>query len=378
MVKKIKAPQIKKKYIPIYEPVLAGNEIKYVNDCLQRTWISSKGEYVERFEKEFAKYCKVKYAVSCSSGTSALFLALKSLQIKKGDEVIVPDFTMISSALAVSYCGAVPVFVDCRLDSGNIDCASIEKFITKKTRAIIPVDIYGTPVNLTEIVRIARKYHLEVVEDAAEAFGAEYRGKKIGGVSRFTVFSLYANKVITAGEGGMITTNSKQDHRYLKQLNNYFFSRKRHFWHKKIGYNYRLSNIQAAVGLAQLERADELVEKKQKLFRLYKENLQVVKKNFIPLAVGKNCQSNYWHVAFRVTNNEYDLMALRNLLANKGVETRGFFIPLHLQEPYRTKNKDVNYPNAEMLCQTGVLLPSGPGLTSEQIKYVCDIIISFF
>lgn len=378
-LKKIKTPRVKgRKKIPIYAPRLNPNEAKYVNECLTKSWISSKGKYVRMFEKKFAEFCGARFAVSCTSGTAALFLALKSIDLNSNDEVIIPAFTMISTALAVSYCRAKIRFVDCNMESGGIDYLQIEKAVNSRTKAIIIVDVYGTPCNMEEVKKIAKNHKLHLIEDAAEAVGAEYHGKKIGSLSELTTFSLYANKVITTGEGGIITTNSRQLYLYLKKLNNYFFSKKRHFWHSKIGYNFRMTNIQAAIGVGQLEHADELVMRKQEIFAWYNYFLSPLSKYIIPLEVASGVKSNYWHVAYRIIDDRFSVMRLRNLLAEKGIETRGFFIPLHLQPPYWKKEYVGKFPVSEKLCQSGLLLPSGSGLDKDQVKSVCDSITSFF
>ncbi len=378
-ITKIKTPQtVGNNIIPIYSPVLDGNEKKYVLDCLDNTWLSSKGQYVQRFEAAFSKYCHSAYAISCSSGTSALFLALRALNIKKGDEVIIPTFTMISTAFAVSYTGAGIKFIDCQLTDGNIDAQGIENAINRKTKAIMPVHVYGNPSNLNLIHKIAKKYHIKVIEDAAEAFGSTYKNRPIGGLSDFSTFSLYANKIVTTGEGGMITTNSKQLYERLKNINNYSFSQIRHFWHQEIGYNFRLSNLQAAVGLAQLENAQKRVIQKQKIANWYNNSLNNLKNYFVPLSTSSSVQSNYWHIAYRIINKKYHIQDLRLMLGKNGIETRGFFIPIHLQPPYRRKEYTGKYPNSEELARTGILLPSGPGLNRQKVEFVCEKISQYF
>jgi perosamine synthetase len=375
----IKEPRAKNQIIiPIYAPMLSGNENRYVKQCLDTEWLSSKGEFVEKFEQSFARYCGVKYAVACSSGTAAIFLALVVMGITKGDEVIVPTFTMISTAFAVSYTGAKPVFVDCEENTGNIDTTKIEQAVTKKTKAIIPVHIYGNPCNMAEMHRIADKYHLQVLEDAAEAFGSEYQGHKIGGVSPLNAFSLYANKVITTGEGGMITLKSRTLYKKLKRLNNYYFSDKRHFWHEGIGYNYRLSNLQAAVGLAQIEKAETILKNKIRIAGWYREYLSPIKEYFDELENTPGCQSNYWCIAYRIKNNKIKVADLRTKLRRAGIETRSFFIPLHLQPVYCRAKKANKFPNAERLAKTGVLLPSGPKLSQAEVKNICNMVKDCF
>lgn len=376
----IKNPHVRgKRIIPIYSPVLQGNEKKYLNECIDSGWISPKGNFVLRFEKEFASFCNSKYAIACSSGTSGLYLTLLANKLKEGDEVIVPTFTMISTALAVSYLKAKPIFVDCRLDDGNIDTNLILKAVTKKTKAIIPVHIYGNPAEMDNINEIAKYCHLSVIEDAAEAIGAKYKKNIIGSISPLTVFSLYVNKIVTAGQGGMITTNSSKLCHYIKRLNNYFFSSTRHFWHQQIGYNFKLTNLQAAVGLSQLEKIDELLSKKSLISKWYRNYLDKISENFIPLKPQSNVSGNEWMTAYRLlANGKFSAIKLRSYLARNGIETRSFFIPLHLQPIYRKLNLHKNFPNSEQLIRSGVLLPSGPGLTQEDVKRICKHILSCF
>ena len=242
----------------------------------------------------------------------------------------------------------------------------------------MPVHVYGNPSNLNLIHKIAKKYHIKVIEDAAEAFGSTYKNRPIGGLSDFSTFSLYANKIVTTGEGGMITTNSKQLYERLKNINNYSFSQIRHFWHQEIGYNFRLSNLQAAVGLAQLENAQKRVIQKQKIANWYNNSLNNLKNYFVPLSTSSSVQSNYWHIAYRIINKKYHIQDLRLMLGKNGIETRGFFIPIHLQPPYRRKEYTGKYPNSEELARTGILLPSGPGLNRQKVEFVCEKISQYF
>lgn len=378
-IKEIKTPKVNpKNYLSIYSPLLAGNEKKYLNQCLETGWLSPKGDYVARFEKKFADYCGSPYALACASGTSAIYLSLLVLGIKKSNEVIIPTLTMVSTALAVCYTGAKPVFVDSRSDTGNIDVEKIEKAITKKTKAIIPVHLYGNPANMEEIKNLAQKHHLYVIEDAAETIGASYQGKKIGNYSLLTAFSLYINKVVTTGQGGMITVSSRKLYQELKKLNNYYFSPVRHFWHQKIGYNFKLSNLQAAVGLAQMEHIEEILDKKKQISDWYRESLYTLSGYFIPLPQTKNAQTNHWMTAYRLTDPKFNIMKLRRLLAKNGIETRSFFIPLHLQPIFWKKEYEGRFPHAEFLAQTGVLLPSGPTLKQSDVERICSVIHSYF
>ena len=378
-IKRIKTPIINKnRKIPIYAPLITEAEKSYVTACMEDTWLSSKGKFVQQFERAFASYCDVPYAVSCSSGTTALFLALKLMGVKKGDEVIVPTFTMISTAFAVTYTGASPVFADCLPDSGNINPNDIERLITKKTKVVIPVHIYGNPCDMESIMQVANKHKIQILEDAAEALGATYRRKHIGGINDFSAFSLYVNKIVTTGEGGMITLKSPLLYRKLKRMNNYAFSSKRHFWHEHIGYNFRLSNIQAAIGLGQIEHIKDTLKKKQTVAFWYEKCLKPVRDRIISYTINPNGTGNFWHMAYRIPERGVDIIRLRNFLGQNGVETRSAFLPLHLQPVYRKKAYEGHFPHAEQLSQTSILLPSGPTLTKLNVERICRLIIAFF
>ncbi len=250
---------LKKIYIPVCSTFLDGNELKYITSAVKSGWISAAGSFVEEFEKKFAEYCGVKYAVSVTTGTAAIHLALIAAGVKENDEVIIPCFTMIATAFAVCYTGAMPVFVDADVNTWNIDVDKIEEKITKKTKAIIPVHIFGLPCDMDKIRRIARKYNLIIIEDAAEAHGAEYRCKRVGAFSDISAFSFFANKNLTTGEGGMVVTNKKKLYDKIKYYKNmcYTLNKPRDYVHNDIGFNYRMTNLQAAIGLAQTEKADD-------------------------------------------------------------------------------------------------------------------------
>ncbi|MCX6793762.1 MAG: DegT/DnrJ/EryC1/StrS aminotransferase family protein [Candidatus Gottesmanbacteria bacterium] len=378
-IRQIKTPHVStRNKIPVYAPYLIGNENKYANQALTSQWLSSKGDFIQKLEEGFARYCGAPFAVSCSSGTAALFLALSAAGINKNDEVIVPTFTMISTAFAVSYLGAMPIFIDCNGSSGNIDITAIERVITKKTKAIMPVHIYGNPCEMDDLRKIARKYHIQVIEDGAEALGSAYHGKKIGSISEFTAFSMYSNKIVTTGEGGIITLHSRHMYKKLKRLNNYSFSNIRHFWHQHIGYNFRLSNIQAAIGLAQVEHIETTLQKKQNIAQWYKELLLPIYNAFARMEPAAHTQTNNWMVAYRVRDSKFSVTKLANYLASLGIETRSFFLPLHLQPIYRRVEYRGKFPHAEGLAKTGILLPSGPGLKQSEVGRICGAIVKFF
>ena len=359
--------------IPVCEPLLSNKEMEYVADCLKTNWISSLGKYINEFEQRFAEYCGVKYGVSTTSGTTALHLALASLNIGKGDEIIIPAFTMVAPLFAILYTGARPVLVDCEPETWNINVAEIEKKITQNTRAILPVHIYGHPCDMTPILKIAKKHNLYIIEDAAEAHGAEYKGKKVGGIGDLGCFSFYANKIITTGEGGMIVTNREETAERARRLKDQAYSKEKRFLHTDLGFNYRMTNIQAAIGLAQLERIDELVEKRRENAHLYSHLLKEVEG--ITLPPQKEWAKNvYWMYGILV-EDEFGMSRdeLAAKLKQDGVDTRTFFIPMHQQPAFKKLGlfESESYPVSEEISGKGMYLPSGSGLRAEEIEYVC-------
>lgn len=368
------------KIIPVSKPLLKGNELKYVTRCIKTSWVSSLGRYVEQFEEKFSRYCGARYGISCSSGTAALHLALVSLGISKGDEVIIPTFTMISTANAVTYTGAKVVLVDAEPRTYNIDVKRIAEKISCRTKAIIVVHTYGHPADMDKVLKIAKKYKLYLIEDAAEAHGAEClpagrqgKGRKVGGLGDVGCFSFYGNKIITTGEGGMLVTKNRVIKERAEYLRDLAFSKERHFWHKDLGFNYRMSNLQAAVGLAQLERISELIRIKRRNARIYNMFLKDIKGLILPKE--ENYAKNvYWMYAILVEDNfGVSRDDLRKELAQKGIETRVFFIPIHLQ-PIYSKICKGHFPIAEKLCIKGMYLPSGFTLKKNDIEFIAKTI----
>jgi len=361
------------KFIPIAEPSFCGNELRYITQAIESGWISSKGAFIEKFEKEFAKYCNVKYASSCCNGTAALHLALKALEIKKGDEVIVPNLTFISTANAAVFCNAKPVFVDCEKDHWCIDPEKIEEKITDKTKAIIPVHLYGHPCNMDKINNIAKKYDLYVIEDAAEAHGAEYKGKKVGSLGNAAIFSYYGNKIITTGEGGMVTSNNKGFIERVNILKNHGMDLHKKYWHNEIGFNYRLTNLQAAFGLAQLQCIDKFIKRKREIAYYY--NKLVSESGLIEIQKeDKDCKHVFWQYTV-LLNKENRLKRdyLIQQLAKKNIETRPFFYPLTDMPPYKINEKfvvsvDVSY--------RGISLPSFIKLQEQEMETIVNAIKS--
>jgi perosamine synthetase len=360
--------------IPVAAPSLDGNELEYVTECIRSNWISSAGPFVPRFEAAFAKAVGCEFGVACSSGTAALHLALAALGLGPGDEVIIPTFTMIATANAVSYTGARPILVDSEPDTWNIDASLVEQKITGRTKAIIVVHTYGKPANMDRILEIARARDLIVIEDAAEAHGATYRSQPIGSIGHIATFSFYANKIITTGEGGMVTTNDRELAHVCRKLRDHAFSPERHFWHEYAGFNYRMTDLQAAVGLAQTERFDSLVEARRRNASNYCTALKGIPGLVLP-PEEEHEKNVFWMFGliiadeFRCSRDE-----LRAALALKGVETRTFFIPIHLQPIYFECFRGERYGVAEWLCSRGLYIPSGSALTPTEIDFVARAI----
>ncbi len=362
--------------IPVAAPKIGDKELQYVTECVKSSWISSLGWYVEEFEKRFSSYCGAKYGVATSSGTTALHLALASLGIERSDEVVIPSLTMIATANAVTYTGAKIALVDSEEECWNIDANKIEEEITEKTKAIIPVHTYGHPADMDPILEVAEKHGLFVVEDAAEAHGAEYKGRKAGGIGDVGCFSFYANKIITTGEGGMLVTDDEDLAERAKALRAHAFSEDKHFWHRAIGFNYRMSSLQAAVGVAQLEKIEEFVERRRKNAMLYNSYLEEIDGVVIPPEA--NWAKNvYWMYSILI-KDEFGMGRdeLMKVLEKDGIETRTFFYPVNIQPIYKDRFPGQRFPVAEALSKTGMNLPSGTTLNEGEIEYVSRRIAS--
>lgn len=371
----------KKKFIPVCEPTLIGNESKYVNDCLKTNWISSAGKYIELFENGFAKYCNTKYGIAVCNGTVSLHLALEAYGLGPQDEVIVSDFTMIASINSIIYTGAKPVLVDADAETWCINPDLIEEKITKRTKAIMPIHIYGHPCDMDKINKLAKKHNLIVIEDAAESHGALYKGKKTGSLSNAASFSYYSNKIIVCGEGGMVVTNDKNAAEKMRLLRNHAFTKNR-FTHEEVGFNYRMTNIQAAIGLAQLENIDKLVRMRINNAHLYNKLLKNVKGITMPPC--KEWAKNVYWMYGILLDKDFGISSdmLRKELLKEGIDTRSFFVPLHKQPVFHKKFKkyknfpEVNgsYPISENLGKNGLYLPSTSSLPKEDIVYITDTI----
>ncbi len=361
------------RFIPVAAPVLAGNEKAYVLDCIESSWISSCGKYVEKFERAFADYCGVGHAVSCSSGTAALHVALLALGVGTGDEVILPTLTFVATANAVTYCGARPRFVDIEPDTWTIDPALIEAKITTRTKAILPVHLYGYVANMDAVTEIAGRHNLFVVEDAAEAHGAEFRGQRVGSLSEVAAFSFYGNKIISSGEGGMVVTDSEELGRYAAQLRGQGMDLNQRYWFPIIGYNYRMPNLTAAVGLAQLELIDWHLNRRREIASWYRDILRDVPG--IGWQSAKDGRENVdW--LFTIILDEPIRVSRDDVIARlseRGVETRPVFYPMHVLPPYREMGQeDGLFPVAERVARSGLSLPTWAGLQRKDVIYVCD------
>ena len=363
-----------RKILPVCEPRLDGNEEEYLLRAVRTNWISSAGGYIGDFENLFAEKVGAKHGVACANGTVALHLALATFGVGPGDEVVVPAFTMIASANAVTYTGAKPVFIDSEPETYNLDVSQLESKITERTRAIIPMHTYGHPADMDPVLNIAAKYNLFVLSDAAESHGAEYKGRLIGGLGDAAAYSFYANKIITCGEGGMVTTNNPEIAKSARSLRDHAFSDERHFWHKYLGFNYRMTNMQAAVGLAQTERFEFLVECRRRNAKLYNELLSSVLGLTLP-PEKPWAKSVFWMYGILV-QPEFGMSRdeLRGQLAQRCIETRTFFIPIHLQPIYFNEHGHQFFPVAEMLCERGMYLPSASTLTPGDIEFVAQSI----
>ncbi len=358
---------------PVYQPSLKGNERKYVNDCIDTNWLSWQGRYVKEFEQGFASYINVGYASATCNATVALHLALVALGVGPDDEVIVPTLTYVASANAIIYCGAKPVFVDSLPDTWQIDPADVRRKITPKTKAIMAVHIYGHPCEMDELKTIAKENNLFLVEDAAEGFGSKYKGKYTGTFGDVSIFSFFGNKTITTGEGGMVVTNNKTIYDRVQLYKGQGLARYREYWHEVVGFNYRMTNVAAAIGLAQLERADELISKKIELARWYDELLAD-----LPITLHSpvgDVVHTYWMYSI-LTRNADERVLLRNYLKEHGVETRPVFHPVHTMPMYSGNYHPFSV--AEDLGWRGINLPSYPDLSRADVEEICGVIRQYY
>ena len=348
---------------PVAEPNLKGNEFNYLCDAFLSTWISSTGEYINRFEKDFSSYCGTKHGIAVSNGTVALHLALLALNIGEGDEVIIPDLTFAATINAVLHARATPVIVDVEQDSWCIDPIEIEKAITPKTKAIIPVHVYGQPCDMDKIMSIAKKHNLKVIEDAAEAHGAEYKGKKVGSFGDIACFSFFANKIITTGEGGMCLTNDDTLNDRMRVLRDHGMNKKKKYWHDEVGYNYRMTNLQAAIGCGQLERIEQILESRSEIERKYKSTL-----NDNEIIIFQNELSNQKKVVWMVSVLSQKKIEIMNLLKESNLDVRPFFYPLSSMPLYAKYARSVSV--SIFLSENGFNLPTIENIDWPKMKEI--------
>lgn len=360
-------------FIPVNEPLLNGNEKKYLCECIDAGWISSEGPFVKKFEKRMGAATGRKYGIAVSNGTAALEIAVQALGIGEGDEVIMPTFTIISCAMAVTKAGAVPVLVDSDRDTWNMDVGEIEAKITPRTKAIMAVHLYGLPVEMDKILLLAEKYHLMVIEDAAEMHGQTCNGKPCGSFGDISTFSFYPNKHITTGEGGMLVTDDEGVAERCRMLRNLCFRKDVRYVHDEISDNYRFTSLQAAVGLAQLERLDEFVRRKRAMGKYYTDALKDVKGIQLPVSGTEYADNIYWVYGLLLEEDiPADNKMVQRLLAEEGIGARTFFWCMHEQPVYQKQGlfRDKHYPNAEYLARKGFYIPSGLALTQQQMEIV--------
>lgn len=363
--------------IPVNEPLLNGNEKKYLNQCIDTGWISSEGPFIKEFEEKMAVRVNRKYGVAVSNGSVAIDAAILALGIGKGDEVIMPTFTIISCAAAIVRAGAKPVLVDSNPDDWNMNINQIEAKITSKTKAIMVVHIYGLPVDMKAVVALANKHGLKIIEDAAEQHGQLYDGKPIGSFGDISTFSFYPNKHITTGEGGMIMTDDPHLAERCRSLRNLCFIPEKRFIHHELGFNFRMTNLQAALGLAQLERLDEFVKIKRLMGEKYTSILGNVKGIQLPCRKNDDAENIYWVYAVVLDDSvPFDAEGAMKRLGEKKIGTRPFFWPMHEQPVFYKMGlfQNEKYPVSERIARRGFYLPSGMALKSTDIDVVCDAV----
>jgi perosamine synthetase len=354
--------------IPVAAPALVGREKEYVLDCLDSTWISSSGSYIERFEQAFAAFCGVRHAMTCTNGTVALHLALLALGVGPGDEVIVPTLTYVATANAVRYCGATPVFVDAEIDSWNMDPGAAARAVTGRTKAIVVVHLYGHPTDMDPIIDLARDHGLAVVEDAAEAHGAKYKGRTVGAIGDIATFSFYGNKIITTGEGGMVVTDDDDLAQTVRLLKGQGQDPNRRYWFPVVGFNYRMTNVAAAIGLAQLERIDWHIARRREVAGWYREALADLPD--VTLSPELHWARNAFWISCALLGEGAGISRddVMESMDAQGIETRPFFYPLHTLPPYTQKGGE--FPVAESLAARGINLPSSALLTEAEVHDV--------
>ena len=361
--------------IPVNTPLLDGNEAQYLESCIKSGWISSEGEFVKRFERDMAKLTSRQHGIALANGTAALDIAMQALKLESGDEVIMPDFTIISCASAVLRAGGVPIFVDADATTWNMDVAQVEERITPRTRAIMVVHIYGLPTEMKPILELALRYGLKIIEDAAEAHGMYYNNQPCGSFGVISTFSFYANKLITTGEGGMVLTDDPTIASECRSMINLRFTAEKRFQHEELGWNYRMTNLQAAVGVAQLERIDFLLNRKKEIGARYLEGLSDLEMLTLPVPSTTYADNAFW-VFGLVLSKEHtlDAQSVMQALLEKGVGTRPFFWPMHSQAALAqyASGARQEFPVSSHLGTRGFYIPSGNGITDIEIEQVIE------
>jgi perosamine synthetase len=367
---------MKERLLQVAAPMFIGNEQKYVMDCVESSWVSSQGPYIERFENLFADFCEVPHAICCSNGTTALHLVLAAMDIGPGDEVIVPTLTFVATANAVRYCGATPIFVDCDPDTWAMDPAQITAKITPRTKGIIVVHLFGNPAEMDAVQAIADRHGLFLLEDAAQAPGAEYRGRRVGSIGKLATFSFFGNKIITTGEGGMITTKDADLAARIRILKSQGMDPNRRYWFKVVGYNYRMTNMAAALGLGQLETIDWHLARRRQVADWYRERLQGV--------AGLTWQSerewarHVWWMFTAVLDEQLPVerdMVMAKLL-EAGFETRSVPYPIHQLPIYQEETRGQAFPAADHISRRGINLPTSSHVTEAHVDQICEILVN--
>ncbi len=367
--------------IPQSEPLLKGNELKYITESIKSGWISSRGKYVNLFEKKFSNFVKSPYSLSTSSGTSALQLAIATLKLKKNDEIIVPDYTFVSPINSIIHSNCKPVLADVDLETLCISFDSLKKVVSRRTKALILVHLYGNSPELQKILNFCKKNNIKIIEDCAEGFGTKYKKIHVGNFGDFGTFSFFGNKTISTGEGGMVIFKKYKDYVLAKKLRDHGMSQAKKYWHDEIGFNFRLTNIQAAVGCAQLENANKFIKRKIEIHKRYKKKLNELNYIIFPKDQ-KYTKNSHWLSYFKINDNIKNHKFIRNDLINylnkKGVEIRtGFFSAQQMKIYKKYKDKKINYNNSKIISDTIITLPSSVNLKNKEIDYICDLILKY-
>ena len=361
--------------IPVNTPLLNPKSKEYLNQCIDEGWISSEGDFVSKFEAAFSKYVDRKFGIAVMNGTAALEIAVRALGLNPGDEVIIPTFCIISCAAAIVRNDLIPVLVDCDSSTFNSTAAHLEQKITAKTKAIMVVHTYGLPAEMDEIIDLANKHGLKIIEDAAEMIGQTYKNKKCGSFGDISIVSFYPNKMVTTGEGGMILTDDPKLSEKCAYYRNLCFVQERRFYHEELGWNFRMSNLQAALGLAQLEKIEQYIQKKHLIGKLYSDNLSELQEVFqLPIANASYASNIYWVYSLVLKDMSKSIKKIINYLSENKIGTRPFFWPMHEQPVFQKMGyfKNECLPNSEYIARNGFYLPSGLGLTEQEIKTVCE------